>query len=725
MALRNISNIHQNQNIHDLFFYNTNQTVKPASNYQQQQITKGKNENKMKSAQYHVSMKPATSVTSICSATSSSGSTKSSSSIKIRTSSPISSSESSSSSSSDYAQPPPPLEISPSKFMKAVRPTTNHKSRKSFQQPPQQPQQLQHFVSMKELAFEKLKKQQLIEHDLKHTFNLNNQLNARQLCPNVRLKSSGKLKCAIYNNLNHLTVHIIESRQLKCDLFNASSSSSSSSSSHLINTTPFDTYVKITMLPDVEQRFNKYQTPMTKCVPQKFHSSLSSLSNASSSNASSTSSNTNNNTTSSNEFTNNFYYDQKFSFEFDQMTDMNNRLVVSVWSHTHTLIGCFSFKIKHLLKSSKLAATSGAACWYHLLPLKYGMSKHLASKTEMKSTMRPFNQHPISMLTKSQTDLVSNLNKDLQGMQRIGLSVTRANEHESFGFTVTNACPCAIGKVEAGKSADRAGLRAGDFIACVNGQNVSRATCETVVKMIKACKLRLDVEIYREQTIIDASLCQGVNGPNEIDYIATKLLNGHLEYQQKLACKNYEQQQMFYANGQRDYESNGNSLNLQAVEYRLPEQQQQQQQQQQQPHQNVNQFGLEVVPEEEEEEEANEISDVVEDDGDDEEENFYQDLDMEAVERQHQDNDGYIYAQQKLRHVDSSSNDEDATAAAAYSENQYYAQKEAELLRKAAQQFYSSTNNECIQKANILSLRNLKLDDDYHRQHQKQSFNYF
>ena len=728
MALRNISNIHQNQNMHDLFFYNnTNhyQTVvatKPSFHSNYQQFIVKNNENKMKSLQQQQTIKPATSAISICSTTSSSASTKSSSSIKIRTSSPISSSESSSSSSSnEYAHvgPSNTTEISPSKFMKAVR---NHKSRKSSQPMTSTQQQLPHFVSMKELAFEKLKKQQLIEHDLKHTFNLHNQLNARQLTQQVRLKSSGKLKCAIYNNLNHLTVHIIEARQLKSDPM--------SSSSHL-NTIPFDTYVKITMLPDVEQRFNKYQTPLTKCLPPQHHnqqaakmmfsnstggSSLSSLSNASS-NASSTSNNTNP-TTNAIDFTNNFYYDQKFSFEFDQMTDMNNRLIVSVWSHAHTLIGCFSFKIKHLLKSSRVA--NAKAAWYHLLPLKYGMSKHLVSKSEMNSrNSHIMNRH---QQTKSQTDLVSNLNKDLQGMQRIGLSVVRAHEQESFGFTVTNSCPCAIGKVEMGKSGHRAGLRVGDFIACVNGQNVSRATCETVVKMIKSCKLRLDIEVYREQTIIDASLCQGVTGSNEIDFIATKLLNSHLEYQQKLACKNYENQQMFYKNDNEvsvvDYE-NGNNLNLESIEYRLSEQPKQSS------HQNVNQFGLEVVLEEEEEEEeedVNEISDVEVYDNDDEEgENDYHDLDMDVQEEKDTQYIGYIHAEQKLRHVDSSSNDEEA-----YNDDKYYAQKEADLLRKAAQQFYSHTNNcDGMKKANILSLRNLKLDEHGQQQSSQQAFNYF
>ena len=87
--------------------------------------------------------------------------------------------------------------------MKAIN--KQHKSRKPH---PTQPQPLQHFVSMKELAFEKLKKQQLIEQDLKQTFNLHNQANSCQLNQNVKLKSNGKLKCAIYNNVFILFLNV-------------------------------------------------------------------------------------------------------------------------------------------------------------------------------------------------------------------------------------------------------------------------------------------------------------------------------------------------------------------------------------------------------------------------------------------------------------------------------------------------------------------------------------
>lgn len=56
-----------------------------------------------------------------------------------------------------------------------------------------------------------------------------------------------------------------------------------------------------------------------------------------------------------------------------------------------------------------------------------------------------------------------------------------------------------IGKVDASKQAFTNGLRPGDFIASLDGKNVSRATCDSVVKLIKSCKSGFDIEVYREK----------------------------------------------------------------------------------------------------------------------------------------------------------------------------------------------------------------------------------
>lgn len=283
-------------------------------------------------------------------------------------------------------------------------------------------------------------------------------------------------------------------------------------------------------------------------------------------------------------------------------------------------------------------------------------------------------------------------------MRRLALTVTRVSsshhQESSFGFTVTHACPCLVGKVEPGGAAFRAGLVAGDFIASVNGTNVSRATCATVVKLIKASGMTLRVEVCREQpsSLTEASLCQG---SGQVDDIAGRLLHSHLEHQQRMLY-----QDMLLIDGADA------PLCLEAVEYRRAETQSPHlhQQQQTKPTANyVNQFGLEVVMEEEEEENDEEQSVILEINGEEEEENDYQELDKES------EFTGYIHAEHKFRHVDSSSDANSASEADDLG-NAYYERKEAELLRKAAQQFYS--HGEAVKRANVLSLRNLRRDDE-------------
>jgi Ca2+-dependent lipid-binding protein len=118
---------------------------------------------------------------------------------------------------------------------------------------------------------------------------------------------NGRLKIAMYNNSGLLTVHVIQARQLR-----------QTSSERC------DSYVRVTMLPDHEQRL-KCQTSIIKD-------------------------------------TNNPIYDEKFSFEFSA-EDLNNRMLITLWQKcyfncTDYLIGSFSFKIKHLVKHSIVCA------WY-------------------------------------------------------------------------------------------------------------------------------------------------------------------------------------------------------------------------------------------------------------------------------------------------------------------------------------------------------------------------
>ncbi len=250
------------------------------------------------------------------------------------------------------------------------------------------------------------------------------------------LNINGRLKIALYNNSGLLTVHVIQARQLR-----------QTSSERC------DSYVRVTMLPDFEQRL-KCQTSIIKD-------------------------------------TNNPIYDEKFSFEFSA-EDLNNRLLITMWQKcyfncTDYLIGSFSFKIKHILKHSNICA------WYYLLgDYQIGSKKHYKCKSQR---VQP-NCDPAT--TKQGQEAITDVNRDIIGLDRLRLELER-NPDYGFGFTVTGYCPCIVGKVDPDKLAFQTGLRPGDYIVKIFDKNVSRATCESVVKLIKNCKTKLVIEINREK----------------------------------------------------------------------------------------------------------------------------------------------------------------------------------------------------------------------------------
>ena len=57
--------------------------------------------------------------------------------------------------------------------------------------------------------------------------------------------------------------------------------------------------------------------------------------------------------------------------------------------------------------------------------------------------------------------------------------------NDSFGFTVVGDSPTFVGKVTEHSPAAICGLKPGDYIVKVNGQNVSRAQQRTVSNLIK------------------------------------------------------------------------------------------------------------------------------------------------------------------------------------------------------------------------------------------------
>ncbi|RNA32638.1 Regulator of G- signaling 3 [Brachionus plicatilis] len=71
------------------------------------------------------------------------------------------------------------------------------------------------------------------------------------------------------------------------------------------------------------------------------------------------------------------------------------------------------------------------------------------------------------------------------------------SEGASFGFTIHGYCPCQVGKVEKSSPSELSGLMPGDLIIKINGKNVSRATCDSVVRLIKSGADQLVLELMR------------------------------------------------------------------------------------------------------------------------------------------------------------------------------------------------------------------------------------
>lgn len=321
----------------------------------------------------------------------------------------------------------------------------------SFDAPPDglfPPSHQARHLSIRELAYEKLRQQKTVE-------NLQRFSSKESTNRHGDVKSNGKLKMLAYNNYGHMTVHVIKGKSYKIQ---------------------GDTYVRINMLPDKDHFYKCSQTSLSK------HSKRSDVT----------------------------VYDEKISFELNQLC-LHDRLCVSVWSKSSLstgpygnsvcsntssstsssslnnvskssrdqLIGCFSFRIKSLMSSHDSAEPH----WYHLLPESIGISKH-------------FRCHRSKLASSNH---LTEINKDLQGMEKVAIHITRKSENESYGFTVSGNCPCTIGKVDVTKQAYHNGLRPGDHISALKDINVSRATCDSVVKLIKSFKTSFDIEVYREK----------------------------------------------------------------------------------------------------------------------------------------------------------------------------------------------------------------------------------
>lgn len=180
---------------------------------------------------------------------------------------------------------------------------------------------------------------------------------------------------------------------------------------------------------------------------------------------------------------NNPAYDDKFSFELLQ-EDINKRLFISVWHKDQTNclndhLGCMSFGILHLIKPNKRLEG-----WYHLLNEKTGPKKHLLVAGKQTPIMQRRGLHGIPLI-----------NKDLWGMESVIVSIERGKR--GYGFSVIDACPVRVSRVDGASPASSAGLKVDDRIVRVNGKNVSRSGSMSVAKLVKSCKEMITFDIQR------------------------------------------------------------------------------------------------------------------------------------------------------------------------------------------------------------------------------------
>ncbi|CAF1083656.1 unnamed protein product [Rotaria sordida] len=172
-------------------------------------------------------------------------------------------------------------------------------------------------------------------------------------------------------------------------------------------------------------------------------------------------------------------FNEKFTFEINN-DDIHKRLCFSIYNYQQEINqinfqGCLSFGIKNTLKKQKIRG------WFYLLPEDIGELRH-----------KQVSNHDEKQVTK--------INRDIADLEEHQFIILRG-KNNSFGFTVVGDSPTFIGKVSENSSAAQCGLKSGDYIVKINGQNVSRAQQRTVSNLIKHVKHSITLDIHRYPSV--------------------------------------------------------------------------------------------------------------------------------------------------------------------------------------------------------------------------------
>lgn len=176
-------------------------------------------------------------------------------------------------------------------------------------------------------------------------------------------------------------------------------------------------------------------------------------------------------------------FNEKFTFEINN-EDLRKRLCFSIYNYQQEkndmqLQGCLSFGIKNTLRKQRIRG------WFYILQEDVGELRH-------KQVPDHGEKH------------VTAINRDIADLEEHKFTISRGT-NDSFGFTVVGDSPTFVGKVTDHSPAAICGLKPGDYIVKVNGQNVSRAQQRTVSNLIKHLKHSVTLDIHRYPSALTPS----------------------------------------------------------------------------------------------------------------------------------------------------------------------------------------------------------------------------